>query len=498
MGVYPANRILVVPSNTLPTVNAAIDFAVAAGADYDNQFMIYLLPDAALEWDEPLPAGVSIDYTPKQSTPVEIPWDVPLITIMADDCLSSWQVDHADTGGVSPLLYAAQRGVPINMGLIGQDYADTANIPAERVTMANLRLFTRQNLQLYAHSWTHADPTDQQGVLREVVGVRQLIESLKAATLGTPGERNQEIGTLCADYWKWPGNMTGDYLVDSLPKTYKTMARTVVQHYSSSGAYLGIASRQRRHFGTVHYTGAAAVTAVASAPQRNIILMTHGLSQYAGDWTHAQFKTIIDSIVALRTAGAAYPVTLDTWFAARPLPRADLVSTDLARRYAHSNLVDGIVDNKADGALTTAPNVNGWYASAAGASVVDLGAGVKCFEIANGAVSCMVQHLISPERGRKYSVSFLARRTPGGGAGNQFRVILRCPFRTVAGAVAYDTMNLLGGNTTLPDSDDWVRYWYCIEVPTWAQINYGADLWIGSPSATATKLQFRDILVARM
>lgn len=487
------NVIIVGPGMKYSNVQDAITAAVAAGAAYDKHYQIVPLPGAVLEWDEPLPAGVSVDYTPKSLTPVPVAWNAPLITIMADDCLADWTTPEVELGNISPLQYAANYGVPINLGLIGKDYADTAKVPAIRVSMADLNTFCRQNLALYAHSWTHANPADQQGVLRETLGVRQLIDSLHAASIGTAGEVNQYIGTRCMDYWKQPGDMTGDNLIDGLAKLHKTMARTVRKYYGASGAYHGISSQQKPHFGTVHFTGAAAVTATASVPSSNIMIFTHGLDNYPSDLTVAQFKSIIDNIVTLRAAGQAYPVTVETWFAAVMCGATGVTDTTRASVWRNLNCVTGCVDELADGAVSTTFKSNGWYSSGVGASVVDLGGGEKCLQIDNvGGATCTLNHTLALEPGRKYSLSFLARRIPLGGAGHQFRVLLNTPYMSVAGVSTNNIVTLR--TSTLPDADDWVRYWYTFEVPWWSTV---PAIWIASPSGKATKLQVRDILLAR-
>lgn len=484
------------PGCRYQSIQDAVDAAVAAGADADNQAEIIPIGPVALEYDDILPVGVSVRMDEAALESVDVPYRAPLIAVIADDCSVDWSTVSGDLAGVTPLAYAANNGIPVSLGLIGEDYAGA--VPVTRIPLATIREYLRKGaLHLFAHTYYHDDPATHAIREADTLGVKQIIHGLRDTAYGTAGHANQYLGCTC-DVWKQAGTYTGDNYTDTYDKTQADMARTVRKHFGASMAYWGVASRLVRHMGMRTFeTKAAAIAAIAGTPNRDMIVFTHGFGTYAAtDYTAAEFKTLIDRLVALRAAGLAYPVTLRTWFAARHSSPYDASATTWAAKWRNLALVNGDLDTMATGAIPSTYPIDTWYSQSVQApTVVDTGAGVNALQIDNdAAATTLAAHELSRcERGKEYMITLLARRIPDGGAGKQFRIIINNAYLDPAGELTNDQTTL--GTFTLADSDDWTRYFVCTSIPTWA---HKPTLWVASPSSAATKLQFRDVFVGRV
>ncbi len=342
------NTLFVGPGMLYTTIQSALDAAVAGGASLTNRYTVFYDENVEPTWTSA--PGVDVvplsdvwqadrpEYEHLAGMPLETnlftPYDAPLMAIKCDVSGISWSTPDATVfpsatyGSVlSCLDYAARFGIPISFGYRG----DRLPGSAEMMTTAGLRKYAWiGGVTLDSHGVTNTVPTTVAGMLQETLGMNAAIAALTDATYtGFPNSQN--LGLVGRGFY-YRSTWTGIGDVNALADTTGWIARLIRRTTEFSLCGLGMASRSHRHFGHSLVQNANSVDGshgdditnwlLAGTPQEDCILSIDGSVKATGvtqadfAMSSAQFKTLIDIIVALRDAGKLHVVSAATFFSA--------------------------------------------------------------------------------------------------------------------------------------------------------------------------------------
>lgn len=312
---FSSSKVLVVAENgQYETVQAAIDAAVAEGADADTRYLVIAMPGVKREittrssyvdviyLDAPATTSGGL-YPANEPQPELYQLNYPgaLVAIRVDDCNSTWLTTSATFDNLTPVAYAANKGVVITHGVVNDYIGD-----AGKFSGADLKtLYWGYGNALECHSKRHATtPTSHAEAISDIVDAKRQLEDMTVTGLLSPGEK---LGVQATGFIQ-PGGWTGDGYIESATDVDNWLAQLIRTNFVWSQAYAHgsySAGLPPRHFicylspGTLDASASLdLVIALAQPGCRSVLL-----------WHHPDetFKNVVDAIATIRDDRATYP-----------------------------------------------------------------------------------------------------------------------------------------------------------------------------------------------
>jgi hypothetical protein len=252
----------------------------------------------------PYPAVVAIRIDDSTRT---VPAD---ITSSDDDWLVTASATFAvvGLGNLSPVKYAALKGVPLTFAQVTDRIGTTNNLSAAHIKLMRLSYGT----EFCPHSVTHANPATDAAAITEITASKAALDAVAGA------------GIECRSFIM-PGSWSGAYALDSVSELQGVVSRAIRSLYqcsSGSGqmAYAEHGTGQRNRFFN-NVTRVSSSIANATDVQNLVdVISQQGLASTlymhkpgdAGEISLANFKELIDRIAVARDSGLLYPVTFHT------------------------------------------------------------------------------------------------------------------------------------------------------------------------------------------
>ena len=282
--------------------------------------------------------GVPVTYTPAAGVtvlpmsagdmplePVYVPYTVPTVAVEMHDGYKSWLIpDHVfamnNAAGVHTHLcafdFARLNGIPITVAIVEDMFA----LDADRYwSPADILYGLQGGAEIACHSYSHDYAVDYRTktyaqVIRETIGAKAYLEALTSGTTA--------LGIKCRGYME-PGNQT--HTAAEFTDWVAAIIKQNFEYWMSGYALTG----QGRHAMWSNATPETYATKYTQAQNEPVVVQCHGMSDIAlangkfdpaggSNHTKAAVRALFDRIITLRDAGKCQPVTLSTWFAARP------------------------------------------------------------------------------------------------------------------------------------------------------------------------------------
>jgi hypothetical protein len=419
--IKPSNSFVVAPAGGDYTdVALAISAALVSGASTSNPYVIKIMPGIFWVPTTNLPPGVLVEwipkFTPRQGVPLYGPWNgISMVALRCDDFADDWFTDNVGGVGASinPFEYCQANGIPVTLGGI----YDNIGKAGANLTAAEIRTMVWEGgFEIAAHSYYHLVETDATHKLESVTDVYNEIERLpklfnELAVVNPTGGAANTLGIDVAGFFQ-PGVWIGAGNINSNYKELGSVGKAIQEKYEWSGANNNALMASGAEWAYKHFTAYSSYTNVADyvtqitalsatvngQPMRKVLLF-HAIP--------SNFKTIVDTIVALRTAGKLMPVTCSELFNGVSITGA-----------GNKCLIpNGEIDSWTTGNIGNFATIFGAYYLHGGSgtnTVEDAGSGVKWLQLTanNGYVMVTLPYLQS-KHGRSMTIRFRAKAIGG-------------------------------------------------------------------------------------
>ena len=440
-----------------------------------------------------------------------IPVNTALVALISFDgygsngAVGGWTLASATLGGLTPLQYIADLGIPVGHSIIPKKIIDGI---AGFMTVAELRsAFLQAGCELTAQSYGHEVLTSEQLLaqhIRETLSAREWIESMATAlysdaietpTLDTTYAGCQPVGAV-VNGWNSPGdwkssvdganadgsvkNAWGKNIAD----IYANIFNYIAQAYSWSLSCLGNVSYRKarqgagvRHCGS--WTGgmdlntAAINTDYLATPGSRFIFAMDSPTEA----TMAQFKSNVDALATARNAGKFMVVNVNTifnglncgpWSATDHRSFNDSTGLDIAGGYVggvnNGNWAGFTAGAVNSGVALPSTQASGWQGEVtAGDAKIETSGGVKWLRLKVDKYVIEEKDLVP---GAQYLLRIVARSHTAGQ-----NAVLQVKPRHHYGNSALDK-RIRTPLRTKTLSNDWATHYRAFAVPSWSVATY--------------------------